>query len=322
MKSKENFFSFERMEKEIIDSYTSKRPGETKLGETFSTLKKAKYVILGIEESIGPRANLGKGGAEFGFKTFLETFLNMQANESLDGNALHVLGRIYTTDKLEPTNLRDEVTDLDEFVVDVLKNYLTTGQIPIVIGGGHNNAYPLMKYTYEVIGKPLQVVNLDAHADYRLLEGRHSGNPFSYGYRDGFIKKYHVLGLHQRYNSQQILEDLRRDGHSFTFNESYIFGERNYTDDFLEKTEKLRASKNPIGLELDMDTIERMPSSAFSPVGISIAIARNYIHHFGRLKQVAYLHLPEGAPTNNDEIRIVGKVLSYLVSDFIIANGD
>lgn len=322
MKSKNNYFSFEKMEKEKLDGITSKRPGETKLGETFSTLKKAKYVILGIEESIGPRANMGRGGAEYGFAAFLNTFLNMQANETLDGDAVHVLGRIHTTNKTESDNLREEVSELDDFVIEVLNDYLTDSQVPIVIGGGHNNAYPLIKYAAKRKGKPLQVVNLDAHADYRLLEGRHSGNSFSYGYRDGFIGKYHVFGLHQRYNSQQIIEDLRRDNHSFTFNESYVFGDRNYLDDFNIKVKELISNEGPVGIELDMDTIERMPSSAYSPVGLSIDMARNYIHVFGKLKNVAYLHIPEGAPTNEKEIRIVGKVLSYLVSDFIQVNGN
>jgi hypothetical protein len=35
------------------------------------------YVLLGVEEDIGPRANLGQGGAVFAFKSFLNRFLNV-----------------------------------------------------------------------------------------------------------------------------------------------------------------------------------------------------------------------------------------------------
>jgi formiminoglutamase len=31
------------------------------------------------------------------------------------------------------------------------------------------------------------------HSDFRILEGRHSGNGFSYAYEEGFLKKYFFL---------------------------------------------------------------------------------------------------------------------------------
>lgn len=190
-----------------------------------------------------------------------------------------------------------------------------------MIGGGHNNAYPLIKFSAQRFNNKINVINLDAHADYRPIEGRHSGNSFSYGFKDGFINKYYVLGLHQRYNSQQILDDLRRDKHFFTFHEDYLFGSRNYLDEFRSLRLKLSDNNNFLGIELDLDTIERMPSSALSPVGISIFTARQYLYCLGKSKNVAYLHLPEGAPQNKHEDIIVGKTLAYLVSDFVISYG-
>ena len=320
MAHKTDHFEFHQLNNNDLQTFLSEREGETKLGQKFSNLPKAKYVIIGIEESVGPRANKGRKGAENGFNAFLSSFLNMQSNESLIGDDIHVLGRITTQNVLED-NLCEIVEELDAFLVDILHAYLSKDQIPIVIGGGHNNAYPLMKFSYERFRESIQVVNFDAHADYRLIEGRHSGNPFSYAYKDGFLKKYYVLGLHQRYNSQQILNDLRRDGHYFTFHEAYIFGEHNYLDDFKTLNDTLSQVDEYIGIELDMDTIERMPSSAYSPVGISIEIARVYIRQMSKQKNIAYLHLPEGAPTNELENRIVGKTLAYLVSDFIIGHG-
>ena len=320
MSNKTTHFEFQKFNDNDLQKILSKREGETKLGQTLSNLAKAKYVIIGVEESVGPRANKGRAGAENGFNAFLSSFLNMQSNESLSGDAIHVLGKITAQNDAEG-NLFEIVEELDAFLVQILHANLSKDQIPIVIGGGHNNAYPLMKFSYERLHEAIQVVNFDAHADYRLLEGRHSGNPFSYAYKDGFLKKYHVLGLHQRYNSQQIMDDLRRDGHYFTFHESYMLGRHNYFDDFRTLNDTLSQTDEFIGIELDMDTIERMPSSAYSPVGISIEIARIYISRMAKQKKIAYLHLPEGAPTNELENRIVGKTLAYLISDFIIAHG-
>jgi formiminoglutamase len=42
-----------------------------------------------------------------------------------------------------------------------------------------------------------------------------------------------------------------------------------------------------------------------------------YIRKMARNKKVGYLHLPEAAPKNEQDDKIVGKTLAYLVSDFI-----
>lgn len=312
-------FEFIEWNKSQLNSILSKREGEVKIGEKITDLRGAKYVILGVEESIGPRANFGRAGAENGFSTFLNFFLNMQSNESLIGDNIHVLGKIVCANGVED-DLRSKVAELDDFIVETLEKHLSSGQIPILIGGGHNNAYPLIKFNSKRLGHKIDVINLDAHADYRALEGRHSGNSFSYAFNEGFINRYYAVGLHQRYNSQRILDDLRQDNHYFTFHESYLMEEKSYKEDFEKLLNQFNEQNSHIGVELDLDTISYMPSSAFSPVGISIDIARLYIRTMARLNHVSYLHLPEGAPSNDIENRIVGKTLAYLVSDFISIN--
>lgn len=321
MNSKNKLFHFERFQNEAISNRYSKRDGESKLGDLVVNLDKAKYIVLGIEESIGPVANKGREGAQNGFEPFLSKFLNMQSNETLMGDDICVLGKITTHLKSNSSeNYFEIVQELDDFVYNVLSTYLSVNQIPIVVGGGHNNAYPLMKYVSTKNKSKIDVINMDAHADYRPLEGRHSGNPFSYGYRDGFIDKYTVLGLHQRYNSQRIIDDLENDNHYFTFFEDYIDEERNLISDIAHYVEENK--RNKIGVELDLDAIEHMPSSAFSPSGITLNSARNYLRQLAKINKVQYLHLPEGAPKNENEELIIGKTLAYLVTDFISCHGD
>lgn len=319
MLSKSNSFELIKFGKVEINESFFPRKGEIKMGQVINNSLKSKYVILGIEESIGPIANNGRSGSENGFKSFLSSFNSMQSNESLDGENIQILGKVIQYKKDE-SELSKTVEELDDFIFEILKSNIGENQIPIIIGGGHNNAFPLMKFSEYRFSNSIDVVNLDAHADYRLLEGRHSGNPFSYAFNQGYLNKYHVFGLHQRFNSQKTLDDLRRDKHSFTFNESYLMEERNYLSDFKDKLNDLNSNQNYLGIELDLDVIARMPSSAFSPVGISIETARQYLRVFGTKKEIAYLHLPEGAPKNEEEERIVGKSLAYFVSDFIIAH--
>ena len=320
MKSQSSHFSFQKWNQHQLENFLSTRNGETKIGTCLTEVKKAKYVILGVKESVGPRANKGRSGAENGFDAFLSVFLNMQSNESLTGENVAVLGAVECLQEVEV--LSAGVKELDEMVLKIISEHLNDSQIPILIGGGHNNAFPLMRYVYEQGKAPLHVVNLDAHADYRLLEGRHSGNSFSYAYDAGYLEKYYVFGLHKRYNSQQIIDDLRKHNHCFTFEDEYLLEPNKYTEDFKKVVATLKEGNKPVGIELDLDVIENMPSSASTPVGVSISTARNYIRIMANQPRIAYVHFPEGAPTNIEQKRIVGKTLAYLVCDFISIHGD
>jgi formiminoglutamase len=73
-----------------------------------------------------------------------------------------------------------------------------------------------------------------------------------------------------------------------------------------------------VGIEIDMDSIAYMPSSAFSPSGWSLDQMRTLLLKLGHIKpQIAYLNLTEAAPLDERDDLIVGKALSYLVRDFV-----
>ena len=86
-----------------------------------------RFVILGIGEDIGPRANLGRGGATDAFDSAMAQFLNLQSNRFLSGNECLVLGQIKTEDlalpeNSETTQLRNHVDQLDERVIQVISS--------------------------------------------------------------------------------------------------------------------------------------------------------------------------------------------------------
>ena len=73
------------------------------------------------------------------------------------------------------------------------------------------------------------------------------------------------------------------------------------------------------GIELDLDSIENVLSSAYSPSGITPLQARQFMNFVATDSKVAYVHICEGATTlENGEVNsATGKLISYLVSDFI-----
>ncbi|MFN5418050.1 MAG: arginase family protein [Flavobacteriia bacterium] len=317
--SSKNTFEFVSFSATDLLQLTSWRKGETKLGESIvdSENTAKKFVILGVCEDLGPQANGGNAGAKSAFSSFLAKFLSMQSNAFLDGKDILIPG--YINQKVTEIPNFDSspncINELDDFVVEILTPFIEQGYTQIVIGGGHNNAFPILKSFSTVLKKAISVVNCDAHADFRKRDFRHSGNPFSFAFYENYISKYAVLGLHQSYNNQFILDELKTNEFFVSYYDDYILGQENFSSDFEGVINYFIDS--PFGVELDMDSIEYMPSSASSPSGISMNEARMYVSFFARKQEVLYLHLPEAAPKSMEDELYVGKSLAYLVTDFI-----
>ena len=342
---------FKFYSKQDILSLTRIRRFETKLGERLQVAdpaalerslrnSSASFVLLGIPEDIGVRANMGTGGTDSAWLPFLQAFLNIQSNDFLEGSEIMLLGHFDFSDMAglieqnaqgfdeKLAAYRHAVNAVDDEVEQLIHIITQNKKIPVVVGGGHNNSYPCIKgaakgfYKAGVIPiAQINAINLDAHADFRPMEGRHSGNGFTYAEADGYLEKYCVIGLHENYLPQNVWMDMVNNPFidCITFEDIFIHEKRNFlqaiahannfTDDTL------------CGIEIDLDSIERTLSSASSPVGVSPAMARQFVSAVSMGSKVAYLHVSEGASAlldgRTDES--TGKLISYLVSDFIKA---
>lgn len=325
---------------------TSHRSGEVKFGEKMHTIPdgaitedyirecKAKFVLLGIPEDIGVRANAGRGGTETAWDNALRSIVNIQHNRFCKGSDLLVLGQIDTQNLMKSSeNLQFSSTEdrhtfsmlveaLDKEVSHTIFRIIQLGKIPIIIGGGHNNAYGNIKGTALAYGKPVNVVNFDAHSDFRILEGRHSGNGFSYAFDEGFLKRYFIFGLHESFTSKNVLQrlNLLEDRVRFnTYDEIAIRQEKQFS---IELDKALNFVKtDPFGIEIDLDSVPGIASSAMTLTGFSVQKVRQFINHFASNNNAQYLHICEGAPVLADDKNplLVGKLIGYLVTDFMKA---
>ena len=296
------------------------------------------YVLFGIPEDIGIRANMGLGGADTAWNSFLTAFLNIQSNDFFSGDEVLLLGYFDFNDlKLlieqnahdseEKTNAyRHAVITIDDEVEQLTKIIAGAGKIPIAIGGGHNNAYPLIKGAAKGLHKAgkiplaqINAINLDAHSDFRPVEGRHSGNGFMYAEEDGFLEKYFILGLHENHLPQNVWLDVVNNPFIdfITFEDIFIHEKRNYMQALAHAADY--TEDNYTGIELDLDCIENILSSAMTPSGITALHARQFLSYTSDKCKVAYLHICEGAAVLEDgrKSETTGKLIGYLVSDFI-----
>jgi formiminoglutamase len=321
-------------QKQDVTNLTSIREGETKIGESILFGENyledlnscsAKYVLLGIPEDIGPRANCGRGGSDSAWKPFLSKFLNIQETDLIKGGDILLYGEfdfsdLEDYDSLDLNKIRNVVAQTDTVLSSLIETIVSAGKTPIVIGGGHNNSYGLIKGVSKAKNKAINTCNLDPHADYRSLEGRHSGNGFSYAKAEGYLEKYSILGLHENYNSKEMMDRMNIDKvHFISFEDIFLRDKLSFQEAIIKC--KSEVESDIYGVELDLDSIENFPSSAQTPSGISANQARQYVHHLASSKNASYLHLPEAAPSLvSGSSEQVGKLLSYLVSDFIKSN--
>lgn len=336
--------------KQDVLSLTRLRKFETKLGERLQTLKSssdierslressAGFVLFGIPEDLGSKGNYGIGGTDTLWIPFLQSLLNIQSNDFLDGGEILLIGHfdfgdiqylIDNTARGQDEKIdayRHAVNTVDNEVENLVKLITEAKKIPLVVGGGHNNTYPLIKGAAKGWHKAgvthlaqINCINLDAHADYRPMEGRHSGNAFRYAEEDGYLQKYCIVGLHENYLPQNVWIDIVNNPFidCITFEDIFVHEKRTFMQAVTHATGY--TSDTLVGIDVDLDGIQNTLSSAMTPVGISPVHARQFISFAASDTRPAYLHICEGATRLSDgrTDATSGKLISYLISDFI-----
>lgn len=326
-----------------LGSILNERSKESKFGEHVKILSNhhniydqltdldVKYVIFGIAEDIGVVGNSGNQGTANAYDAFLNVLINIQSNTFTQAKDVLILGKLQFEkydEKLQkwvdnPKKLhkkaRKFVGEIDKEVTHLAYTILKAGKIPIAIGGGHNNSYGMIKGTALYLQQSIGCINFDAHSDFRPEEGRHSGNGFSYAFAEGFLKRYFVFGLHENYTSENVLKNLKKlNAIDFiTFEDIFITMKQDFNSQLDNALRHM--AENPFGIEIDCDAIKDFPSSAMTPSGFQLEDARRFISFFAKYPEVQYLHICEAAPNEDNEI-MVGKMISYLVTDFMKSN--
>lgn len=326
-----------------LAAFQQVREGETRLGQvlryadpalpliealTVAKQQGCAFVLLGVPEDIGPRANLGQGGSDLGWQAFIRKFINLQQNDFLDGSRILVLGELNCADLQQQSQdanlatLRTLCAEIDLRLEPVLSAIFAADLMPIVIGGGHNNSLPLLSALAKSQQQPVNCINLDPHADFRLLEGRHSGNGFSYAKAQGYLDSYLVMGLHELKNSASSLEQVKKAGVDILSYQQLFVREQAPWPELLKLWLSQRNPQQVFGIELDTDAITAMPVSAYNSCGVSVQQAEHFVYLLASQAQSRYLHLAEAAPAQHPAglaagMNDAGQILTALVCAFL-----
>ena len=330
-----------------IDQITVKRRGEPRLGEVLSLItskqaledSKARYLLIGIPEDIGVRANGGRPGTEKTWDAFLSHFCSLPVAKNSPIDKVAILGTIACQDLIKQSldldwrNTNDQktfdalITTLDQRVSQVIEPLISAGFIPVVIGGGHNNALGLLTGSSQALKQAINCLNIDAHTDLRSDDYRHSGNGFQRAIQTGALKNYGIFGLHEHTLSPGITEfmDQTNMNSNGNINSGIDYLSLNQ---WLDTALAMRHDKfdrwvqpvleNHFGLEIDLDVIADMGSSAQNPSGLCLEDVRRVVRSMAGNKYLRYVHLCEGAPELGLYPTQVVKTLSALCLDFLV----
>lgn len=317
-----------------LRTMTSGRAGETRLGELLQTCdsdgqlpKGTRIAILGIPEDIGVRANLGRPGTRRMWRDALQALAHMQGNASIDASRIAVAGAVDVRDiqregkaadraladaRREAAlggrraaraaesaatllgRLRELCAEIDGRVESVIAHIRDSGAVPVVIGGGHNNALGILAGCAKSAGCAMRCVNVDLHGDLRAMEGRHSGNPFSYAAHAGTLERYAVIGLQECTANEAVMQALRDPRmRAFTL-DAMIRGEIDLAASIDGAVTHLGAG--PATLEIDIDCVAGAPASATAASGLSPREIRMCAARLSRELDVHAAHIAEGAP--------------------------
>jgi formiminoglutamase len=196
-------------------SLPAPRAGDPRLGHLLGTgLKEDEApdaVILGFPTDEGVRRNGGRVGAAQGPGALREALYRYTSDAHLDRHR-HFLTR--TRDLGDLTVSGDLEAD-QQLLGETLRPHLDRGSFVIVLGGGHETSYGhFLGYAYA--GRPVEILNWDAHTDVReLVDGRaHSGSPFRQAIEDpsGACRKCSVAGIQPHSVAQPHIEFVQRHG--------------------------------------------------------------------------------------------------------------
>jgi formiminoglutamase len=255
--------------------------------------------LLGVPQHIGVERNGGRPGADAAPDAIRAALTRCATSGILD---VVRSGRLVVTDLGNIDTDGKTLEQIHDEQHDVIVQCLERGIVPVILGGGHDCAWPSVR-AFETVGRAYGVINIDAHADVRpLKEGRaHSGSPFrqlldhqpgalipggfvEFGLQSASVALAHLQVVRAAGMSVQMLDDIRAAGVVHAWNDAYANAARS----------------GRLHISLDMDAF----ASAYAP-GVSAPSADGFAPHEIRAclraaasaGHVAALDVVECAPT-------------------------
>lgn len=272
-----------------------------------------KIALLGYAVDAGVISNGGRSGAKDGPDS-IRKMLGPLANHVNETTLVYDYGNIVVED--------DDIDAAQLLMRDTIYTCLQENHLPVILGGGHDAAYPhylgIQKHI-ETTGQTVGIINFDAHFDLRpLTDGKgHSGSPFlqiANQFSNSF--NYLVLGIQKASNPKTLFETASSLNCNFLeieqFNIAHWDLVKNSIANFIASVDKVYVT-----IDLDGFSSAYAPGvSAPSPLGFTPEIIWKSLEEIiqsNKLLSVDIVELNPAYDQDNATARLGARCLEYII---------
>ena len=273
----------------------------------------SKIALLGYAVDAGVISNGGRSGAKDGPDS-IRKMLGPLANHVNETTLVYDYGNIVVED--------DDIDAAQLLMRDTIYTCLQENHLPVILGGGHDAAYPhflgIQKHL-ATTGQTVGIINFDAHFDLRpLIDGKgHSGSPFlqiANQFSNSF--NYLVLGIQKASNPKTLFETASSLNCNFLEIEQFTIAHwdlvKNSITNFIGSVDKVYVS-----IDLDGFSSAYAPGvSAPSPIGFTPEIvwkALDEIIQSNKLLSVDIVELNPAYDQDNATARLGARCAEYII---------
>ncbi|MFT4693420.1 MAG: formiminoglutamase [Francisella sp.] len=264
------------------------------------------YAILGFMSDEGVKRNLGREGAKQGPSSF---------RQALSGLPIHANFNLYDAGNVEC--LDGDLESAQNELAKRVRQMLSLGIRPVVIGGGHETAWGHYSGVYQYYNDSVAVLNFDAHFDLRpLVDGKlgSSGTPFFQC--NEMLKQnnekfdYYCAGIQPFSNTKSLFKYADDNGVKYRFAEDInnTPNDTSFIQNIIDNHEKIYVT-----VCLDVFKSSIAPGvSASQPFGIDTQYVVNSLRLLKQSGKVVSLDIVELAPVfdiNNQTAKLASLLL-------------
>lgn len=223
----------------------------------------AAICFVGYASDEGVRRNLGRVGAAAGPA---ELRRRMAPLPAVEGVALLDAGDVVVDGSAQG----DPVADAQRTLAAAVEAIARAGALPVVLGGGHDQAHGLFLGLAAALGAAPACINFDAHLDLREIpdDGPHSGTPFTQSWEWCRAReapfRYCALGVQRAGNTRRLLERAEFAGATVVDADGFALDHVDVVMDAVDDA----VDEGEIALSIDLDVF----AAAFAP-GVSAPTA-------------------------------------------------
>lgn len=226
------------------------------------------FALIGFNCDEGVRRNAGRIGAKDGPNAIRQSLSSMPWR-TIDGLFIQDYGNVICEER--------EMEVAQESLGEEVHQAYEQGQMPIILGGGHETFYGHYLGVRKYVGhdKKIGIINIDAHFDIRSYETQSSsGTMFRQILEQDEQTGYLVLGIQRYGNTEALFEKADELGCRYVLeDELRLTDVQQYIEQFAEKYDVLIVT-------LCMDVLHQSAApgvSAPSPFGLSPKTIRHLL---------------------------------------------